>query len=393
MAVVYLARESALQRLVAIKVLRPELAVDEVARARFEREARAAAGLSHPNVVKVHRVLSLPTAPCIVMEYVEGQNAADALAAGTVTSEMALAVLRGVASALAAAHARGIVHRDVRPANVVWDVTRARAVLTDFGIAGVLEGGGEAVTRLTRAGQALGDPEYASPEQLTGEPLSGATDVYSLGILGYQLLAGRGPYDAAGKVALASAHLRGSPVPLGTLAPGLEPRLASLLTACLAKRPEQRPLIGDIEHQLGGAGAPSVGSATARGRGTQSIDAAVEQIPALRGFLDELRRRHVFNVAALYAVLSFGVLQAGELILPALPVPEWSYTALVATVLAFFPVALVLGWVFDLSPQGLTRSESTPRSLSRGRLRLLQTLGLGFSLLIAAAIGWWILAS
>ena len=391
MARVYLAREVALQRLVAVKVLRPEFAADEVARARFEREARSAAGLSHPNVVEVHRVSAIDAGPYIVMEYIDGQNLADALAAGTVSREMAMEVLRGVASALRSAHEKGIVHRDVRPANVVWDSVGKRPVLTDFGIAGVLESGSGVTTKLTRAGQVLGDPAFTSPELLLGEPLSGATDVYSLGVMAYHLVAGRGPYEAASAAALASAHLRGSPIPLRQLDTHIDPPLASLLTACLAKRPEERPRIDDLIDRLEGRETHLVSSPGARGRGTQSLEAAVEHLPALKGFIEELRRRRVFNVAAVYAVVSFGLLQGGELILPALPLPDWTYSALVAAVLGLFPVALVLGWVFDLSSSGVTRSESDPRTISGPKLRLMQTVGLGLSLLVAGLIGWWIL--
>ena len=391
MATVYLAREVALQRLVAVKLLRPEFAADEVARARFEREARSAASLSHPNVVEVHRVSKIDAGPYIVMEYVDGQNLADALAAGTVSRDMAMEVLKGVASALRSAHEKGIVHRDVRPANVVWDSAGKRPVLTDFGIAGVLESGSGVTTKLTRAGQVLGDPAFTSPELLLGEPLSGATDVYSLGVMAYHLLAGRGPFEAASAAALASAHLRADPAPLRRLDVDIEPTLANLITACLAKRPEERPRIDDLIGRLQNRDTRLVSSPGARGRGTQSLDAAVENLPALRGFIEELRRRRVFNVAAVYAVVSFGLLQGGELILPALPLPEWTYSALVAAVIGLFPVALVLSWVFDVSTEGVTRSEIDPRTVSGPKLRIMQALGLTLSLLVAGLVGWWIL--
>ncbi len=392
---VYLAREVELRRPVAIKILRPELAVDATARARFEREARSAAKLAHPNVVEVHRVLSTSSGPCIVMEYIDGQNLADALSAGMVTDDIARQVLTEVASALAAAHAKGIVHRDVRPANVMWDAQRKRAVLTDFGIAGVLEEGGEAVTKLTRAGQVLGDPSYTSPEQLLGEPLTGATDVYSLAVMGYQLLAGEGPYAANGRAELASAHLRAEPRRLQDLRRDADPELSEILRPCLAKKPEQRPRAEDLAKRIEGAGKKPVpvSSGSARGFGTQGLDAAVERLPGLRGFIDELRRRRVFNVAVVYAVIAYAVLEGGSMVLPELPLPEWSYTVLVAITLAFLPVALVLGWMFDLGKEGITQTEATPGSITGAKLRILQATGLGLSLVVAGLIGWWILAS
>ena len=172
-AQVYLARERALQRLVAIKFMKSQFAQDDTARKRFEREARSAAKIHHQNVATVHRVGSLEDqTPFIIMEYIEGRNLADALQAeGVMTIEEACHTLSQVASALAAAHEKGIVHRDVKPDNVVRERDSDRVVLTDFGIAGILETGTETITRLTQQGQLLGDPRYMSPEQL-GEALT-----------------------------------------------------------------------------------------------------------------------------------------------------------------------------------------------------------------------------
>ena len=151
-AQVYLARERALQRLVAIKLMKSELAEDETARKRFERESRSAAKIHHHNVATVHRVGSLEDeTPFIIMEYIEGRNLADLLQAeGVMTIEQACHTLSQVALALAAAHENGIVHRDVRPDNVVGEEDSDRVVLTDFGISGILETGNETITRLTQ---------------------------------------------------------------------------------------------------------------------------------------------------------------------------------------------------------------------------------------------------
>ena len=148
---VYLARELDLKRMVAIKVMKAELAGDETARKRFEREARSAAKIHHNNVAAVYRVGTLEDeTPFIIMEHIEGRNLADALQAeGVMEIEQACHVLSQVASALAAAHENGIVHRDVKPANVIRERDSDRVVLTDFGIAGILETGADSVTRLT----------------------------------------------------------------------------------------------------------------------------------------------------------------------------------------------------------------------------------------------------
>jgi serine/threonine-protein kinase len=251
-AQVYLARERALQRLVAIKFMKPELAEDETARKRFEREGRSAAKIHHHNVATVHRVGSLEDeTPFIIMEYIEGRNLADELQAeGAMTIEQACHTLSQVASALAAAHEKGIVHRDVKPDNVVRQRDSDRVVLTDFGIAGILETGTETDTRLTQQGQLLGDPRYMSPEQLLGEPLTDASDVYSLGVMGYELLTLKPPYEGKTSVQLVTAHLKKEPIPLTHLRPDADPSLAELLERCLSKNPRHRPRASDVAKAL-----------------------------------------------------------------------------------------------------------------------------------------------
>jgi serine/threonine-protein kinase len=196
MADVYLAKELELGRLVAVKVLLPMHVQDETARRRFEREAKAAASLDHPNVVQVFRFGRLPDeTPYLVMRFIRGRTMEERLAAeGRLPVDVARDVLLGVASALAAAHERGIVHRDVRPANILWDEQTGHAMLSDFGIAAILVTSGEEVSRLTKTGQRVGDPRYLSPEQLMDEDLTELADMYAFGILGYMLLAGEGPY-------------------------------------------------------------------------------------------------------------------------------------------------------------------------------------------------------
>ncbi len=385
-ASVYLAREVALRRFVAIKVLDPELAKDVIARQRFEREAHAAARLSHRNIVAIHRVSTIDDGrPYLVMEYVDGRNLADALAAQTIDREAALQVLLQVASALSAAHEQNVVHRDVRLENIVWEPDPPRAVLTDFGIAAVLETGGEAVTRLTQAGEVLGDPRYSSPEQLLGESLTGRADVYSLAMVGYRLFSEEAPFDAKNKTGMIQAHLKAEPRRLSVLAEGIPKELDSLLIACLAKEPERRPDARDVVRRLQQI------ESRLRDNSSNTAGAAAPDATGhlLQGFFTELKQRRVVNVAAVYAASTYAVLQVGELILPELPLPEWTYTALVAVTLAGFPVALVLSWVFDLTDGGIRRTERSS-SVSWGA-RGLRLLGLGLSLVLAVAIGFWIL--
>jgi len=254
MATVHLAWERALGREVAIKVLNPRQAADETARKRFEREARAAASLVHENVVQVYRFGRLPDdTPYLVMRYVKGRTMEERLAAeGPMRAELVVPVLRDVASALSAAHQQGILHRDVRPANVLWDEEQEKALLADFGIAALLTPTGDDATRLTRTGQMIGDPKYLSPEQLLDQDLTSLADIYSFGILGYELLTGEGPYDARSNTEWITAHLQGEPTPLVGRVPNLSPNVAALLGRCLNREPNHRPAAADIVRGLDG---------------------------------------------------------------------------------------------------------------------------------------------
>jgi serine/threonine-protein kinase len=257
-ATVYLARDRMLGVLVAIKVLNPSRATDETTRRRFEREARAAASLSeHPNVVAVHRFGRLSDeTPYLVMQYVRGRTMEERIKAeGRLSAAEARKVLLEVASALQVAHARGFVHRDVRPGNVLWDEDHKRALLTDFGIAAILASGGEEVTRLTRTGQLLGDPRYLSPEQLEDKDVTEHADIYQLGALGYELLTGEGPYDARSNADWIVAHLSKEPRDLKKMRPDVDPDLADLLRRCLNRTPLHRPSAADVVRLLGGKGA------------------------------------------------------------------------------------------------------------------------------------------
>lgn len=256
MATVYLARERALGRLVALKVLLPGRAGDETARRRFEREAKAAASLIHPNVVPVHRFGRLPDeTPYLVMRFVKGRTMEERLKAeGLLDATLATQILEEVASALSVAHAHGIVHRDVRPANILWDEEGKSAHLSDFGIAALLSTGGEETTRLTKTGQMVGDPRYLSPEQLMDSDLTELADMYAFGVLGYELFTGDGPYDARTNTQWISAHLTADPKDLTALRPDIDPTVADLLRRCLNREPNHRPSAADASRILRGEG-------------------------------------------------------------------------------------------------------------------------------------------
>jgi serine/threonine protein kinase/uncharacterized protein YecT (DUF1311 family) len=192
MAAVYLARHRASGKLVAIKAIRARYVDDPDAIQRFAREARTVAELDHPNIVCTEAIEQIgDRAVAIIMEYIEGGTVRDRLREyGPFAAERAESVLRDVANALGYAHRRGIVHRDVKPENVFLDATRGRAVLSDFGIARKIDSDAS----LTLLGAALGTPQYMSPEQIDGGKVDGRSDIYSLGVLGWELLTGRRPW-------------------------------------------------------------------------------------------------------------------------------------------------------------------------------------------------------
>ncbi len=260
-ASVYLAREPALRRLVAVKLLLPELGDDPKARLRFEREAQSAARIAHPNVVPLYRVGVLSDdLPYIVMQYVKGRSLADRLLAeGPLDPGVVRRILVDVASALDAAHRQKIVHRDVKPGNVLLEEETGRVLLTDFGIAAPLATGEFSPSRLTTRDRVLGDARYRSPEQLTGEEVTELADIYGLGLLGFELLTGEGPYEASTPTEWLAAHLHAGPRRPSDLRPEVDPDLEDLLLRCLSKVPEHRPGAADVVRQLAssGHGAPA----------------------------------------------------------------------------------------------------------------------------------------
>jgi hypothetical protein len=252
MGSVYLARDPALKRSVAVKVLLPELAKDATSRARFQREAQAVAAVSHPSVIGIYSVGELPGGvPYFVMQYVEGRSFEARLEAdGPLGVREARRVLGEVAAALAAAHKRGIVHRDIKPANILQDEETGRAVVSDFGIAAVQSAEAAASPRLTQTGMSPGTPTHMAPEQLLGEAVDAKTDIYSFGILAYELLTGAGPFKITNPQEAVAAHLRDTPALLSTLRPEIEPDLEHLVASCLAKTPGERPTAEQIAQRL-----------------------------------------------------------------------------------------------------------------------------------------------
>ena len=256
MSVVYRARDRRLNRLVAIKVLPPELAYDPAIRTRFTREAQTAAQLAHAHIVPIYDVGEKDGVAHFVMALVTGGNLAELLAREPRPPiAEARRMLREIADALAYAHTRGVIHRDIKPDNILLDAASGRAMVTDFGIARAIEAG----TRLTVTGAAVGTPTYMSPEQAMGErDIDGRSDVYSLGVIGYQMLTGRVPFAAANPMALLLKHVGERPRPIGELRPEVPKSLRDAIDRALLKEPEERwPTAASLRDALVDGGAPA----------------------------------------------------------------------------------------------------------------------------------------
>jgi serine/threonine-protein kinase len=236
MGTVWEAGDETLGRPVAVKVLSESLAAGERAVRRFEREAQAAARLSGPYIAAVYDFGRSEGRPYIVMELVRGEALADRLAReGPLPPQEAARIARQVAEALEEAHRAGIVHRDVKPGNVMLTAAGDVKVM-DFGIAAAAW-----AERVTTSGLVLGTPSYLAPEQAKSEKTTPASDVYALGAMLYEMVAGRPPFVAESPVALALAHIREDPRPLDQVAEGVPPNIASASMAALAKDPAERP--------------------------------------------------------------------------------------------------------------------------------------------------------
>lgn len=254
MALVFVGRDSVLKREVAVKLLSPTLADDEVARKRFTREAEAIAAVSNPNIVNVYQVGEIPGRgiPYFVMQFVDGPTLGMGSLRGRMLTEARVRrLMADVAEGLAAAHRRKVYHRDIKPNNIVLDGETGRAMVLDFGISAA-QGSSRRKSqsgRLTQEGMYLGTPTYMSPEQGNGEEVTGKSDVYSLGVLAFELLVGRPPFEGA-PIAVMAAHLRDVPPRVDELRSDVSAEFATLIARCLDKNPSHRPSAQDIVHFL-----------------------------------------------------------------------------------------------------------------------------------------------
>ncbi len=290
---------------VAVKLLRPEYTRDPDAVVRFLRQRTVLPSMEHPHLVRVHDLVADGELVAIVMDLVEGVDLRRLLTRDALSGTQALTILAQLASALAAIHARGVVHRDVKPENVLvhWVGHAPHAQLTDFGLARALDG-----PMLTRMSQLAGTPAYVAPELVAGRSAEPPSDVYALGITGYELLVGRRPFDAPDTAGLLHAHLETAP----ERPPGIADPLWGLLSQCLAKDPAARPsaaALADRLHDLVSAHAGHSAVAEAPTGESQLTFGATRPAPPTPPSAAPPRRRRIWLIAAIAAcaVLGAGV--------------------------------------------------------------------------------------
>jgi len=271
MGIVYCARDKRLKREIAVKVLPPELSFRADIRQRFLREAETAAQLNHPNIVPIYTVEERDNLVYFVMAYIKGDNLGQRLQQhGPIPPVEVRRILREVADALAYAHHRNVIHRDIKPDNIILDEETGRAMVTDFGIARALTDSGD--SRLTATGMAIGTPAYMSPEQSAGDQaIDGRSDLYSLGVVGYQMLCGQPPFVASNTPSMLVKHLSEKPIPVDERWPDLPPDLARAVMMCLEKDPADRfPSAAAFAAALNGGGMPTLATRASAAAGARA---------------------------------------------------------------------------------------------------------------------------
>jgi tetratricopeptide (TPR) repeat protein len=324
----YLVREVALQRQVVVKVLAPELLAG-ISVERFRREVLLAAQLQHPHVVPVLTTGDVDGIPWFTMPYVDGDSLRHRLARGGVGIGEAVGILRDVARALAYAHAHGIVHRDIKPDNVL--LSAGSATVTDFGIAKAISaartGGGQTREALTQVGTSIGTPAYMAPEQAAGDPSTDfRADLYAFGVMAFEVLAGRLPFVASTPTKLLAAHMSEQPPELLALRPDCPPALAAVIMRCLQKDPDARPrdaaevvqVLDTVTSSGGGAVVPDI----------------------LRGGPIRLGR-----AIALWATAAATVIVTAWAAREAIGLPDWVLPGAIGVMLAGLPVLLFTAYV------------------------------------------------
>jgi putative intracellular protease/amidase len=280
--VVLKAFDEKLQRIVAIKALHPALAASSNSRLRFVREARAAAAVNDEHVIHIYEVEESGPTPYLVMEYVDGISLEEKLRqGGPLSADEALQIGQQIAAGLAAAHAQHLVHRDIKPGNILLESATGHVKLTDFGLARAVDD-----STITREGVVAGTPEYMAPEQARGKPIDHRADLFSLGSVLYAMCTGRSPFAAGGSLAVLRRICDDAPQPLRELSPRVPAALADLIARLHAKRPEDRPQSADqVRRLLARCLDSRLASAPAGGISRRSWLAAAASTIAIGGLL------------------------------------------------------------------------------------------------------------
>ena len=275
MAAVYLARDVSLNRKVAIKTMLPQFIGGQAMVQRFKREAQMAAGLSHPHIVQIHSVKQTSRIVYFVMKFIEGRGLDSIITEhGALDLDMTRLILQQAASALSFAHHRGVIHRDVKPANIMID-ENGWAVMTDFGIAKIDDG-----HNLTATGTAVGTPHYMAPEQFHNQPLTAAADQYALGIVAYEMLTGKKPFDGTTLAEIIKQQLFNDPPDIRLDRPDLPVTVSDSIVRMLAKEPAAR--FPDLDSAIATLGPPNPAQVDAvRGRLMSIARSTPERKPRL----------------------------------------------------------------------------------------------------------------
>src|SRR5215469_7326560 len=379
MGEVYLATDITAGRKAALKLLPVRFASDTERLKRFQQEAQAVVALNHPNILTVYEIGKDHSTHYIASELIEGETLRQRLTRGGMQLSEAVDIAIQVASALAAAHRAGIVHRDVKPENIMLRPDGYVKVL-DFGIAKLAEQEvpvtmprDQALLLVeTNLGSILGTVRYMSPEQARGAPVDKRTDVWSLGAVLYQMVTGRAPFTGDTPREVMAAILATEPPPLSNYIAQVPGELQQIVSKALRKDPQKR---------------------------YQNANQMLEALKGLRrklefesffmsGFFDEVKRRKVYRVAAAYIIVAAGIIQLASAAFPAWELPNWALRLVIVSLLIGFPLALILGWAFDITSQGIRVTPTAARGEHRRRnVIMLAAAGV----IISATAGFFLL--
>jgi tetratricopeptide (TPR) repeat protein len=333
MSRVFLAEEIRLGRQVVVKVLPPETGA-AVNVERFEREIQLAARLQHPHIVPLLSAAAAGDLLYYVMPFIQGESLRSKLAReAELPVAEAARILREIVDALSYAHRNGVVHRDIKPDNVL--LSDGHAVVTDFGVAKAVSASSGS-SSLTSLGVALGTPAYMAPEQAAADPhVDHRADIYAVGIMAYEMLAGRTPFTAPTSQAMLAAHITQTPEAIAKVRPAVSPAFNAVLMRCLEKRAADRwQSAAELLGQLEAAVTPSGGLAPTTA--TAAISSGTEEA---------LRRSHPVRVALLFAAASAGVLGLVSVLVHRLGLPDWVFSGAVVLLLVGLPIMLVTGYI------------------------------------------------